>query len=345
MHNFRFMYLTDTQFSDRNPEGRKDDFGDTCLEKLKEVVDRALEMECVFVIHGGDLFMHARPSSFRMMYEVSKLISGSGFVWLFNQGNHDLIYRQHSSYPHTGLGMVSLLPNVYILPHDRVVNLGKILDGLGGLGTEMLRDVNIHAHWFSSGVDREESSEWGYKERSRYPRAFLIRMVHGMLLDAKGPFGKDQTLLRSVNTEADVFLGSHYHPGWGPTKVEHTVFVNPGSLLRWPRPAHDKVPQVAVFDVWRKPKRWKVSTKLVPLKVAKPTSEIFLEKEEGSDLSVGETNEALQEFLSQLSGGRIRRDPEAIRDAVLRMARKQGVKPAVRVKLRSVLDAAVEEMR
>lgn len=346
MNNFSFLYLTDTHFWDRVPEGRQDDYQSACLSKLSEVVQIAKNRGCLFVLHGGDLFMVSRPASFPLMSEVFSRISRSGVLWLFNVGNHDLTCRRRRGFSSTGLGLLSLCPNTHVLPHDRVINLGKLLTHLGRQGgsDRMLNDVLIHVHWFGSDVDRRDSPGWGYRERESYPKPFLIRAVHGMLLDAKGPFGEDQTLLKGIETRADIFLGSHYHPGWGPTRSDRTLFVHPGSLLRWPRPQYNRTPSVAVFDVYRKDSApWEVRCQIVRLKSAKPMAEVFELKRKRMKPPVSEVG--ITELLKHLPAGMDRMSPDSVMSAVLTMAEKRGMTSALKGKLLSVLEAALKEVR
>jgi DNA repair exonuclease SbcCD nuclease subunit len=257
----RFLYLTDSHFFDKAPPSRTDDYLETCLRKLKRVFEIAIEHRISKIVHGGDFFgtqVHARHLTWSAWSKIAAWIATYPDIqWYVNVGQHDMSAHQHESVQSMPLGCLEALPNFRILPHDvpwllsasnpRVVIIGRWYD------LHRASDPNFYT------IDIEQrlrATENPYHD-------FLILTTHGPLGETAA-FDKFVALDSLWPSEADLFLGSDYHPGFKPREIagprKPTLYLAPGSLMRVEKPASRRVPGVVMIDIEEK-----IGYKFIPI--------------------------------------------------------------------------------
>jgi len=233
----KFLYITDTHFTRRGPESRSDDYFDASLRKLMFVYDYAYQNDIEIVLHGGDLFHHARPG-FATLNPILKVISSYRDITMkIVPGNHDLFGWNPESFPRTALAAVGNLANVEILKDGELHQLSQD------------EEISIYPLW--SKFDRE-----GNPDIFKIPdptNDFVIVMAHTLLVERSffGAFiSMEQIPWASTG---DLILGSHYHPGWPTLKKDTSAGVrylaNPGSLMRIMNAATRRMPKFLEIEI------------------------------------------------------------------------------------------------
>jgi len=238
----RIGFLTDTHVMGNTPSGRDDDFYTAILGKLEECGDIWEQNDVDFVLHGGDLFHTYDPS--RGVYtDVAKILRAWNKDIYLTIGSHDYYGYQMKSLRRSGIGSLRASGVIEILGG------GGIDDGISdwvrmsNVGEEKLNVVvygNRHTYWFA---DTPETLSL-----KLVPDAFLVQVVHGDLVDKPTPW--PHILLETVNTDAQLVLSGHYHPGWSkPIKRGNTQFFNPGSVARLENTGVQRTPRVCIITV------------------------------------------------------------------------------------------------
>ena len=222
----RFLYVTDLHLRSRAPARRVDEWPAAAFDKLRWVVETAKARDVDFILCGGDFFDGPRPG-YGVVSGVVDVIGG-GPPWVSLIGNHDVVGHRAGSVDSTGFGVLSRTPDFRPAPEF--------------LGDE---EMSLTCYHYHHGIDVRTDFP------SRSAARVKIVAAHSMILDRPAPF--DHVLIRDVETDADLFLCSHYHPGWKPTFARGTVFVHPGALVRLSVREARRRPGVLIVDVeWDK---------------------------------------------------------------------------------------------
>lgn len=335
----KILYLTDTHIRGTSPRNRLDDFVQTLLEKLQEVVDLAKEHQVEAILHGGDLF--DRPDVapavaldfLRVLMQAPCPIYGIA-------GNHDVFGFNPQTVPRTMLGLFDGFQLVRLIKPGEVVMLEK-----GGV------KVQVTGQEFHAELDRRNPvldycvvpAGQGGSLHERLPESdFAIHLTHGMLLEKAFFEGIAHTLLDSVmpNTVADVTFGGHYHPGWSRV-LEHDgrLFINPGALVRIGNQAADyrRPIQVVLLDLQ---KGQPVKYQILKLKSARPGEEVLDRSQEASQMA---RERALADFIQGI-GDASQFEVLEVQAIMERIAVNQGVPPRVKEEALRRLGLAQEEL-
>lgn len=232
----RFLFFTDDHKRGTSPENRTDNFPETLLRKLQEVVKIAQEYEVDYILHGGDFFDVPAPA-----------ISVCGdFLGVYQQfsvpiftipGNHDLFGHNTATLPRTMLGFIARLGIVRLVGREPIY-----------LEKNGLR-VQLSGQGYHFEMDRREP-QLDYVVQKK-DCDYAIHMVHGMLLQRSIYPGAIYTLIEQIwDTEADFTLVGHNHLGFPDTEKDGKYFLNPGALVRLSNHQHEiKRPiQVLIID-------------------------------------------------------------------------------------------------
>ncbi|GAW27697.1 metallophosphoesterase family protein [Carboxydocella sp. ULO1] len=307
----KLLFLTDTHIRGTSPVNRLDNFPQTLLAKLKEVVELAHDLGVSAVLHGGDLFDLPSPA----------LGVAGEFLAVFQQlrvpfygiaGNHDLFGHNLATLDRTMLGLAARLGLVRLLaPGERVYLQDKgIRLQLTGTGYHV--DLDRRDPRLDYCVTKEECD-------------VAVHLVHGMLLEKRWIEGMAHTLVDQItSTEADFTLCGHNHLGIKDMQAEGKWFLNPGSLVRLsnhPREM-ERQPQVLLLDfsggapTYRK----------IPLQTARPGSEV-LDRSKAEAQAVREAK--LAAFVSEVrQAGQVK--AYGLQEIVEEIARRDGIPERVR---------------
>lgn len=177
------------------------------MGKLVQVGELARTDKVDAVIVGGDLF--DRPIvNIQMLVDLTTIIRESGVQWISVVGNHDVVGGSVGNLMSTSLG---LLHKFEILSTD---DAWTFFD-----------KVRLRLFHYEPGIDLRRE----YVVEAEEHHAVVVA-AHGMIVPRRGPF--DHVLIEDVETNADVFLCSHWHPGWGVVESRGTLFCHPGALAR-----------------------------------------------------------------------------------------------------------------
>lgn len=237
----KIIYLTDSHFDARTPASRSDNYFDTCMAKLTEILEFAKEHHINTILHGGDFFDSPKPGYSTLLPFMDVLARYPDIHWYINVGNHDLYGWNLDTYPRTALKVLSYLPNVTVLPDHMVCSIGN--------------HIKIFSIW--SMFNREgDPTIFELPELYRGDvNTYIIVMAHTMLVEKT--FISAHIPMEKINLEqtGDLILGSHYHPGWRIRRVKHdnreTVFAHPAALLRIVKsdPQYIYQPAFIVIDI------------------------------------------------------------------------------------------------
>lgn len=214
------IFFTDVHITGRNPRSRKDNFLDTVLDKLNQIVVLSKEKNCDFVLFGGDLF--DTPS-------ISNAVAGrcANILRKFDRligiaGNHDLFGNNIENIKSTQLGLFEKAGLIDLLYKGEKLIVNK--------GNLKLQITGTPSHF---GID-EDNIENDYVVTEILDNVDKsIHIVHGMLMEKQfNPHMKVVTIDSICHTKADLTLVGHYHRGFKPVNVDGRYFANPGSLSR-----------------------------------------------------------------------------------------------------------------
>lgn len=106
----KIMVVGDTHLSSKSPVSRIDNYGDTSLSKISQLVEIVREEEIDLIIQTGDIF-HIKDVSYSylgmMLSELDRLRKATKMKKIFAiVGNHDMLYRKPESINKTVSGIV-----------------------------------------------------------------------------------------------------------------------------------------------------------------------------------------------------------------------------------------------
>ena len=258
----RLLFLTDTQARGSTPQNRKDDFFQTLLRKLDEVVSLANGLGASAIVHGGDLFDAPAPS-LGVGAEVGMAFLRARMPVYVVLGNHDEFGHNPSTVGRTMAGLLARLGVIRLLEEGEKVFLEEDGFVLQLTGQPYHYEIDI----------REPELDYCISKDPRSHRA--VHVAHGMLVSRPLFPGAPFTPIDRVSphTEADVTLVGHNHIGFGCIESGGKLFVNPGALVRVNNHPLEmsRVPRVSIVDINSEGAR----VSFVELKCAKPGDEVL----------------------------------------------------------------------
>lgn len=254
----RLLYLTDLHGKTKNPVNRKDNFPLAFLRKLMEVANTCPIAKINAVLVGGDMWDLPRVSP-DLCGSAIEIIKSSGVPWYITPGSHDTYGYNYDSLNYTMLGVMAKAGVVTILNRENPI----VLSGDGF-------DISLQGQEHTRNIDKGNNED--YCVIRDISCKWHILVAHGMVVDK--PFHPDvpHTLVSNIDSNADLVLLGHYHPGFDPIKVNQTTFINPGSALRTEAGQGDnRIPQFAIIDVTYEHLKYK----LFPFRTAQKPEEIL----------------------------------------------------------------------
>lgn len=224
-------YLTDIHLRSETPEGRTDNFNKSVLTKLEECGQIFNDNNCDIILCGGD--WGDRPD---IPYSVLNDLIVSLKSWnksiIGIIGSHDYYGYEIKSLKRTAVGSLyksGIIELIGSKGMNQALDLGEVVI----CGTP-------HTYW----LDNDPKNYYQPKYDSN---KLQIQLTHGTLLEHPAPF--QYTLIKDVETESDIVLGAHYHPGWKKIHLERGIyFVHPSSIARLDNTGVERIPQVLIID-------------------------------------------------------------------------------------------------
>lgn len=209
------LYVGDLHIRGTNPRNRTDDYAIALYEKIAEVHQLAITHNVEAILCAGDIFDTAEVSISVLLRAVEQFRKAP-VPWYTTPGNHDIFSYNLETYQRTSLRLLEML-----VPQFHVILSPDHITKLGGA------DVTFTP--FSAKVDVDG---YGYSPEAVGSGVCKIHVAHGMLLDHVPPFDH-YTLIKDVETKADLVLCGHEHTGFDVFKrADGVQFVNCGSLTR-----------------------------------------------------------------------------------------------------------------
>lgn len=227
----RFLHITDTHVTAKGPSSRQDVYYLAALRKFMELGAVIQREQVEAVIHTGDLFHTARVA-LSVSSQLVEIIKSWDVPVYVVPGNHDIDGYNLSTISQTMLGMLSSAEVVELITRDNPIEYD--ING---------KTIRIEGQEYYSDIDKGLYDDYRFEN----PMDYNILAIHSMLMEK--PYFPDvpHTLIQDVNTDANLVLTGHYHPGFQEQTVNGTTFFNPGSLLR--PEIEQREPRYLVFDI------------------------------------------------------------------------------------------------
>lgn len=256
----KILYLTDTHFTAKNPSSRIDVFETVTYEKMLEIKEIINQNHVDFVLHGGDFF-HQPRVSLRYTGRLAQILKSWGVPIFTNIGNHDIFGYSKETLDQTTLGLLDKTNIVEIIDREnpKVFNVGN-------------KKIAIESQEYYKDIDHFDNYIKDY--RVEIEADYNILLIHSMLLDKPFIDGVPHTVISDVETDADMVLVGHYHPGFTEKKLGNTTFINPGSTLRVESSRKD-MPKVLIIDLQDINGKIVENHEYIYLKTAKSYEEVF----------------------------------------------------------------------
>lgn len=259
----RFLHLTDTHATAKNPSSREDVYFVAVLKKFMEIGEIIKQYQVDAVIHTGDVF-HTPRVSLKTVNRLAEIIQSWDVPVYVVPGNHDIDGYTIETLDQTVLGTLGSTSVVELVTRDNPIEIE--VDGKNRSYV-----IRIEGQEYYADIDTGKNDDYRFEGQAD----FKILAAHSMLMER--PYFPEipHTLIKDVQSEADMILTGHYHPGFKETKVNGTYFFNPGSLLRVDIEKRD--PRCLLFDIGEDSSEQLVLTRFAyqPLKGASPSTSVF----------------------------------------------------------------------
>lgn len=206
--NKKILSSGDLHLNSSTPKSRIDsDYGQTCINKLKQIYKICKNEDVEIVIVPGDIY-HKNNQPLKFINKVAKTFKkfkNAGIEIFAIAGNHDLSYDKIKYLDNSPLG--NLLISELIKPLDEIQ-----------LSIDNEYDVYIKGYNFPEKVEKSEDKGdinicVSHRYFEKYDREFLT--------------SKDLK-----NLGYDIYILGHDHVSFKPQKVGNSYLLRPGSLLR-----------------------------------------------------------------------------------------------------------------
>lgn len=257
----RLLYATDPHARGNSPSSRTDDFPSTLKAKFRECWSIAQKRQCQAVIFGGDIFDSPDPD-YSVAGNIAAVLRECPVPIYTIPGNHEIFGYNLSTVPRTALGFLARIGVV------RLLNQGAI--ALSDPDTKM--GVCLSGAGYHGDIDRNQDS---YQTHiNDLPGMWKVHVIHSMLLEKPLPKEVSHTLIRDMETDADLILASHFHAGFITQRCKNgKLCVNPGALGRVDASIAEiyRPVQVALIEFSQEG----IRVEMIPLECARPGSEVL----------------------------------------------------------------------
>lgn len=232
----KILHLTDSHLTAKTPTSRQDIYYQSLLQKFNDLTTLIHDQDIDFVIHTGDVF-HTPRISLDIAGKLAHIFLEWGVPIYVVPGNHDIDGYNLSTIHQTMLGFLARTGVIQLLTRHQSFDIPYDCPN----GARLF--VHLEGQEYYDEIDRGNPMDYALLE----PKDFNILAVHGMLMEKPYFPEVPHTLIEQVETDADVVLVGHYHPGFQPVVHQQTQFLNPGSFGRV-EIAH-REPKVYILEV------------------------------------------------------------------------------------------------
>jgi len=222
----KLVQFNDAHIKGSSPKNRSDDYPETLWNKFQQLTKFIQENNIEAVLNGGDLFDTPDPAT----GVVNK------YLQLFKQwdipiysvvGSHDKFGYNDATIERTALGTLKAAGVITII--NNPIHIGS--------------NCSIAGVSHSYNLDEHPATDY---YRPKLNEDYLIQLCHGMITE--GPFFGKYTLYNQIQTEADLVICGHYHPGFGPYTVDDSIVINIGSMGRTENTTRKYLPSFLFID-------------------------------------------------------------------------------------------------
>jgi len=272
----KFLYLQDFHIKGKNPENRKDNYYQSMLNKLDEIIKLSKKYKVDYVIDGGDFFDSALITN-TIIDDILDRIEKANIPWYMLYGNHCLIGHNIENSKSSSLA--------HMIRRSKLVNHLKTIE-----------DKNTYIE----GYEYYHNIEQDIKERGLYAvtdKDKKIAIIHALLTEISLPQQAQHVKIDNIKTDYSLILVAHNHNGEGIIEKNGTKFINLGCIGRTGIDEIDVVPSVLYIDTN------KDKIEIIKLKNVKSKEETFdLSKVEEKKKFIGE----IDNFIRSLENVKIR---------------------------------------
>lgn len=266
----KLLLVGDMHLRATAPKRRTDDFFETQMDKLDQILEIAFENDCGAIIQAGDFFDSPKQVN-RVLTRCITAIRSRGIPWYAVYGQHDLYMRSYEDKGKTALGVLE--------------------------ATKLVQILNAMPTYRSTGL-KFKGKSWGEPiPKPAESNCFNVLVAHEQVGPEKLWQEQDLTTPEEYGKLAigyDLVVLGDYHYSF-VKEVDGTIVCNPGVMVRLTASTRDILhkPQVFVYDLQQG------SIEAVRLSVA-PSEEVF-------DLEgVGvEDNKMLETWAQKLRQGAV----------------------------------------
>ncbi|MTI95209.1 MAG: DNA repair exonuclease [Firmicutes bacterium] len=286
----KFIIVGDIHWRGTNPRARTDHYVGALTLKLLEIEELSREHNAP-VIQTGDIF-NSPNTAWWVVGELIRILNYFNNPIITIPGNHDIFGSNLASVARTPYGLMQMIGEINDACRD-----GFVWQSCPGPPPW----VRITGHGYTAETDTPAGANQFMAPElpaHRDQPTAKIHIVHANLMHSSPGHDMRHTLIDQVETNADVVISGHYHPGFGVHRREDGVlFVNPGALARTAASASDltREVQVALLTV---DKDGRCDAELVPLLSARPGHEVL--SREHLD-AAEEREERIADFLGLLA--------------------------------------------
>jgi len=292
----KILWFSDAHLRGTTPKSRIDDYLKALEDKFDEIGKIIYEENVDLVLNGGDLFDSPSPSNSVITTFVKKMKKWGCPIYSI-VGSHEKYGYNDATLYRTATGILEAA-GITKLVTDPII-VGE--EGVFICGNSHTYDL--------------ENDPKNYFMPKNENCTFQIQMVHGMLVPK--PFFDKYTLLQDIETESDLVLCAHYHPGFGPTEVNGTIFVNVGSLGRTERTQRLYPPSVIIINTKSR------NLSIINLKSAQPN--VFHEKTE----IVENFTDNVESFIELLKNRIGSLEMYSVKDLIIKVGEQEEISPNI----------------
>lgn len=294
----KLLVFNDAHLRGSTPRSRTDKYPEALWHKFVQITQIIKDRQIQAVLNGGDLFDSPVPAQ-SLINEYLQLFLSWDIPIYSVIGSHDKFGYNNDTLPRTALGTLIAADAIQLI--DESIWIGP----------------NTNISGVSHSYDLDDNPKNYY--RAKMDNSYMIQLAHGMLVDQ--PFFGQYTLLADVKTEADLVIGCHYHPGFGPIVHGKTTFINIGSLGRTERIVRLYEPGVLYINTDTPGKE---TWEYIPLQTTRP-DETFIEKEDVQSHAA----DNFDDFMAVLRERAAQFEVGNIKDVILTLGKELGYQQTV----------------
>ena len=256
----KFLYLQDFHIKGKNPEYRIDNYYQSMLEKLDEVLSIAKLHKVDFIIDGGDL-LNGETIANTIVDDILDRAELCNIPWHLLYGNHSMLHGHIENSKTTSLA--------------HMIRRSKIMNHLTSIKDKKFQ---IDSKEFSYGVE-EDIKKDGLIHKCKNKTSIMV--CHALITLKPFHPSVSHVVAKDIKTNYDIIFVAHYHQGWGIKEINKTQFINISCIGRMKKDEMNIIPKVAILDTETK------KIDVIELKSAKPYKEVFnlelIEKKKNTD--------------------------------------------------------------